>query len=44
MRSLGVVSVADMVKQLPNNIASVSPEDHGARAEVMRAGTNRRTG
>jgi hypothetical protein len=26
MRSLGVVSVADMVKQLPNNIASVSPE------------------
>ena len=26
MRNLGVVSVADMVNQLPNNIASVSPE------------------
>jgi outer membrane receptor protein involved in Fe transport len=26
MRALGVVSVADMVNQLPNNIATVSPE------------------
>jgi outer membrane receptor protein involved in Fe transport len=26
MRTLGVISVADMVNQLPNNIASVSPE------------------